>query len=198
MIFPTDPAPRKLTPGSRHQTYVSTSRSLRRQVQARGGHLWTFDLSYPALPRHRMADLLAFLVSQRGRFGTFAFRPSLFAQPLGSPGASVPVVAGSEQTGRILFTSGWEPGKGLRAGDFLRLEGHTKCYMVTAAFAADSLGNASISFEPSLFQTPADGELLVIRDVDFHCALTSDEVDATASTPDHVALKVSITEVVAR
>lgn len=196
-IFPIAPVPNKITPRSTHQTYVSMSRSLRRQAASRGGHLWSFDLEYPAMTRNTFQPLWAFIVAQRGQYETFAFVPAVFGIGNGDVGTSAPVVNGTVQTGRSVVSNGWQAGATMKAGDFIRFSGHTKCYMLTADVVADAVGNATISIEPALFVSPADNEPLIITDVDFTCAFTEDVHELAASPGvfgEFPALK--ITEVV--
>lgn len=195
--FPTSPVPSKITPKSTHQTYVSTSRSLRRQASSRGGHLWAFDLEYGnKLERDDFQPFWAFVVSQRGQYGTFKFVPAVFGNGQGNIGTSVPLVKGASQSGRSVITDGWQVGATMKAGDFFRFNGHTKVYMLKADIVADEAGEATLSIEPALYQSPADNEFLIVENVDFTCAFTDDSHDMDITPPILGTISLSITEVV--
>ena len=70
----------------------------------------------------------------------------------------------------------------LKAGDFIGIAGQTKVYMVTADASSDGYGNATLVIEPALMAVPADGSSLVIRNVPFTLALSSDTQES-AVTP---------------
>lgn len=195
--FPATAVPSRLKVRSKHQTYVSTSRSLRRQAAARGGHLWLFDMEFPEYNREEFQALFAFAVSQRGEYGTFTFVPAVFGYGLGSIGSSAPLVKGADQTGRSVTTDNWQAGATMIAGDFIRFNGHTKVYMVTADATADGSGNMTLAIEPALYESPADNEILIVENVDFQCAFTTDIQELELQPGDLGTIKtVTLTEVV--
>lgn len=172
--FPATAVPNALRVRSQHQTYVSTSRSLRRQAAARGGHLWLFDMDFPPSRREAFQALWAFAIAQRGQYEVFTFVPAILGYGLGSIGSSAPLVKGADQTGRSVTTDNWQAGATMIAGDFIRFSGHTKVYMVTADATADGTGNMTLAIEPALYASPADNEALIVENVDFQCAFTED------------------------
>lgn len=175
-IFPLDIPVKIHALGSRHTTFASRAHSQRRNVRERSGHLWTLTIETPTLKRPDWQRAFAFIVGQRGRYETFTVIPKVVRTPLGKVTGS-PLVSGAGQTGRVIVTDGWTPNVSniLKAGDFLRFQNHTKVYMVTADASSDNLGNASISIEPALLQSPADNEALTVRDVPFTVCRSSDD-----------------------
>jgi hypothetical protein len=69
----------------------------------------------------------------------------------------------------------------LKAGDFIGIAGQTKVYMVTADASSDGYGNATLVIEPALMAVPADGSSLVIRNVPFTLALSSDTQESAVA-----------------
>lgn len=193
--FPSSPRPRAVSVTSLAQTNMSVAHSLRQIVTDRGGHRWMFTLEYPAgITRAAFAPLWAFIVSQRGRYGSFDFTLPEHAA-LGSM-AGTPVVHGASQAGRTLATRGWTPSATsvLKAGDFIRLEGSYKAHMVTADVDADDGGLAAVQIEPSIQDDIADGAA-VSADGIFRCGLTSDQQTVDVSQLKHYGFSLEIIEV---
>ncbi|MEI6317412.1 MAG: hypothetical protein WCS09_02780 [Pseudomonadota bacterium] len=168
--------PSSLTIGSTTPTLVSTAHSLKRQVRSRGGHRWTFRLGWAGLTQDQWQDLFGFLSAQRGQYETFEFTPRF--QNRGSWAGS-PVISGGSQTGRSVALEDFTAAATnvARRGDFIRFGNHNKVYMVTADVSADGSGNATLSIEPALFASPADGSSLTISQVPFRVGLTSDQLE---------------------
>lgn len=195
--FPATAVPSAMRIRSQHQTYVSLSRSLRRQAASRGGHLWMFDLDFAPSARSSFQALWAFAIAQRGRYGTFTFVPAVLGYGMGSIGASAPLVKGASQTGRSVTTDGWVAGATMKAGDFVRFTNHTKVYMLTADMTADGSGNATMAIEPALYESPEDNEPIIVSNVDFQCSFTEDVRELSLEPGVFGTLKsVTLTEVV--
>lgn len=174
--WPASPAPATLKISSVQPTLVSTAHSLQRQVRSRGGHRWMLSMTWPTLKRSEWAPLFAFAQSLRGQYATCTYViPGNLSNPLGVA-TGTPLVNGAGQTGRSLATDGWTPSQAgiLKAGDFIKLGGGNKVYMLTADVNSDGSGQATLSIEPALMATPADNEALTVFDVPFTVALAGD------------------------
>ena len=79
-------------------------------------------------------------------------------------------------TGRQVGTTGWQRSVDgqLKAGDFIKLAGHRKVYMVTEDCDSDGSGYGTVSIEPALTNSVADGETLVVEDVPFRMRFADD------------------------
>ena len=192
--FPVTIKPRSVRISSIHQTNVSVAHSLRQVVSDRGGHRWMFELDFPPMSRADFAPLWAFIVSQRGRFGTFNFTLPEHAA-LGTM-AGTPVVFGEDQSGRTLTVSGFTNSANppLKAGDFIRIAGSYKAHMVTADLDVSTGTSFPLAIEPALQDTPADAAA-VSADGVFRCALTSDSHAVDVSTAAHYGFTLQLVEV---
>jgi hypothetical protein len=194
MSFPSTPDPRSIRISSASQTNVSVSHNLRRIVSDRGGHRWLFDIEYPPLSRSELSPLWAFLVSQAGQAESFEFTaPGQSAQ--GSM-SGTPVVSGAAQVGTVLNLSGFTPDATdvLKAGDYIRIAGQYKSYIVTADVDADASGDAAVSIHPALQSSPEAGAAVSAAGI-FRCSLASDRLDLDMSTLYHYGIQVSLIEV---
>lgn len=78
-----------------------------------------------------------------------------------------------------LYTEGWQPAAGavLKAGDLIKLDGHTKAYMVTRDVEPDAYGTAVVRIEPALVDSVLPYDKLQTEDVPITCALAADLVE---------------------
>lgn len=197
--FPTTPEIEHLKITSWQPTLVSVAHSLARQARSRGGaQRWAIEATYPSnLSRAELAPVFAFALKQRGQYSIFTFTPpALWGTARGAAGGT-PQVNLAGQTGRTVNTKGWTHGVTgiLRAGDFLKFNGHAKVYLVTADANSDSNGQAALNIEPALMAAPADNEAIVVANVPFSVAFAGDVQEFDVSWPNKHAYKMSFVEV---
>lgn len=174
-VFPSSPAFNSLNVKSIQHTYVSRSLTGRRQARQIGGQFWKMTATFPPLTRAQFAPIYAFVVKQRGRYESFSIVPAVISTGLGSP-AGTPLMRGASQTGRTLATDGWNASIAIfKAGDFLKIAGNDKVYMVTADVTSNASTSADtpISIEPALVDSPADNAAITHSSVSFTVSLTS-------------------------
>ena len=172
--FPTSPAFQSLNIKSIQPTLISRTISGRRQARQIGGQLWKMTATFPPMTRAQFAPIYAFIVAQRGRYESFSLVPPVVGNPQGSA-AGTPLVNGASQTGRSLETDGWTQNTAIfKAGDYLKLAGNDKVYMVTAdATTAVSSSALTLTIEPALVASPANNEVIIYESIPFTVALTS-------------------------
>ena len=180
--FPLTPAPSAIKIQSYQPTRVSISHNLRRSVRTNGAQRWVITADWVGLTRAQFAPIQAFVLAQRGQWDTFTAVLPAHKLPQGVASGS-PLVNGASQQGRTLATRGWTASMAgvLKAGDFIGIAGQTKIYMVTADASSDGYGNATLVIEPALMAVPADGASLVIRNVPFTLALSSDTLESAVA-----------------
>lgn len=133
------------------------------QVWSRQG--WLAQVSFPPLAEADARAVIAWLVSLRGRRGTFLMGDPLRTAPRGV-GTGTPLVKGAGQTGEELITDGWTAGQTgiLKAGDYLQLGSGSSAYlhMVLADANSDGSGNATFDIFPRLRTAPADNAPITV------------------------------------
>ena len=193
--FPTSPAFNSLNVQSVQHTYVSRALSGRRQARQLGGQFWKMTATFPPMTRAQFAPIYAFVVKQRGRYESFTIVPAVISTGQGSP-AGTPLVDGASQTGRSLVTDGWNASIAIfKAGDFLKIAGNDKCYMVTADVSSDGSGDATIAIEPALVASPADDAAITHSSVSFTVALTSGIQEFSTGTSGLFSYELDFEEV---
>lgn len=174
-------------PGFRHSRFeaanaVAISASpftFSQQVYVHQGAQWLATLTLPPMKRTLAADWQAFLVSLRGRMGTFLLGDPDAKAPRGVATGS-PVVVGGMQTGVELETGGWTAGVAgiLKAGDYIQLgSGSTaRLHMVLADVASDGSGLATLDIWPPLRESPANASSVVLNNTVGNFRLMTSEV----------------------
>lgn len=177
--FPLTPAPSAIKIQSMQPTRVSISHNLRRSVRSNGAQRWVISADWIGLTRAQFAPIQAFVIAQRGQWDIFTAILPAHKLPQGLA-TGTPQINGANQQGRSLTTRGWTANlaNALKAGDFIGIAGQTKVYLVTADVSADASGLATIPIEPALMAVPADGALLVVRNVPFTLAMAGDLLEA--------------------
>lgn len=135
------------------------------QVHAYAGQMWEADISLPPMQRAVAEEWIAFLVSLRGRFGTFLMGDPAGRAPRGSAGGT-PLVAGAGQTGQTLNIDGATAGQTgwLRAGDYIQLgaAGTATLHKVLADADSDGSGNVALDIWPGVRTSPADNAAVTV------------------------------------
>tara|TARA_R110000824_G_scaffold343269_1_gene529891 strand:+ start:568 stop:1452 length:885 start_codon:yes stop_codon:yes gene_type:complete len=107
-----------------------------------------------------------------------------------------PKIKNASQTGRSITTDGWNGSVlALKAGDYIKMAGNNKVYLVTADSTANTNGEATISIEPSLVVSPADNEALVITQIPFSVALSNTEQSFATSADGMYIYEMDFEEV---
>lgn len=130
------------------------------QVTELPGAKWKLTFSYENLSTEYGRKLRAIKAMLRGgaeiaHIIDLSYVPRRLVEP------GVPVVAGANQTGSTLATSGWTPNTTiLTMGDqisYLSTDGMYRMHIVAGDVASDANGNAGISFFPPMRNPPVDG-----------------------------------------
>lgn len=170
MSFPTTSSPDRLLVRSLQPARVSVAHSLKRQVRGGSVQRWGFRLEYSNRSRAEMTELIAHAIAQRGQYGSFPFVPAVIGLSQ-STVSGTPLVNGATATGRSIPTDGWANSiTAMKAGEFVKFNGHNKVYMLTADVVTNGSGQATINIEPALYADVADNEPLVVSNVPFTVA----------------------------
>jgi len=165
--YPTTPEFQAINVESRQKNVYSETVSGRIQARQIGKQQWAFSAKYNPMTREEFAPVYAFLVSQRGRFGTFTIVPPVIGTTSGT--ATGTMVSGTESAGSTSISVSGFTGT-IKAGDFVKFENHSKVYMVTA----DQTGSGSITIEPGLVESVTSGDEITYTNVPFTMRLNND------------------------
>lgn len=143
-------------------TVFGSPLTMTEQILERPGARWSAEFTLPPMTRAGGgAAWTAFFASLRGRRGTFYGYDPAATSPRGI-GTGTPLVNGASQTGNTLITDGWTAGQTgiLLAGDYIGV--NSRLHMVVEDANSDGSGNATLSIEPALRESPADNAPITI------------------------------------
>jgi hypothetical protein len=161
--MPTVPAPAKTAIRlSRHVATVESPYTGRQQVLEWPYALWVAEVTMPPMKRDKAAAFQAFLMSCRGRAGTFLMGDRDAPIPRGTARSGV-VVNGGGQTGNAINVRGMVNTSLLR-GDYIQIgSGATsRLHMVVNDHGGGAGGTTPLEIEPALKFAPADGAAVTV------------------------------------
>ena len=148
------------------------------QVMERHGAVWIARYQLPPMTRAQAAPWIAFLHALRGQVGTFLGSDPDARTPLGVA-TGTPLVKGAAQTGNTLLADGWTPSVTgiLKAGDMITIASTVKrLYQVVEDANSDGSGNATLSIEPVLRESPIDNAVIAHTNWTIPMRLVSDDI----------------------
>ena len=119
------------------------------QVQSHAGKRWEADVIYPPLQRDVAEEVIAFLLSLRGRFGTFLLGDPIGAVPRGS-WAGAPLVDGAHAAAvDVLNLKGFTPSATgvVKKGDCLQLGSGATARLYKSLIDADADGSGLVALD---------------------------------------------------
>ena len=117
-------------------------------------------------------ELMAFIIKQRSSKENFTIVPPEVEDARGDVSGAV-LVNGVHSVGDTTIDVDGMTGT-LKAGDFIKFNGHTKVYMVVADATADVSNEATLTIEPPLISALANNEGVTFDNVPFQVHLTND------------------------
>ena len=164
--LPTHTGIRQITLRAVNVTALSESVfTLRQQVFKHSGERWEAEVTLPQMARSDAEQWVAWLLSMRGREGTFLLGYPLGATPRGSAGGT-PRVNGASQTGDSISIDGCTASQTgwLKAGDYIQLGSGagSSLHKVLQDVSSNGAGQATIDVWPSIRTAPADNSTVVV------------------------------------
>ena len=165
-VLPTHTGIRQITLRAVNVTALSESVfTLRQQVFKHSGERWEAEVTLPQMARSDAEQWVAWLLSMRGREGTFLLGDPLGATPRGSAGGT-PRVNGASQTGDSISIDGCTASQTgwLKAGDYIQLGSGagSSLHKVLQDVSSNGAGQATIDVWPSIRTAPADNSTVVV------------------------------------
>lgn len=162
LTFPSVPVK---TSSFRLHNVVSENQSIftgASQVYAHQGQWWAGELKFIPMKRELAREAIAFLLSLRGKYGTFHYGdPDYLALGPQGPGGGTPLVNGASQSGRTLAIDGLPVSTTVyRKGDYFSLGTgvNMRLYCLIADATTNSSGEVTLEFEPQLRAVPSDND----------------------------------------
>lgn len=168
----------------------------KREVQVFPGAHWEIEIAIAPVLRAEAQRFEAFLLSLRGKAGTFRLADPYRSLPLGSnlgtPLIRVATVAGDE----AVLTKGWTATQvdALKAGDFIQIG--TRLHMVLQDADADASGHATVNVWPPVREVHAVDAAVVTENARGVFALDANAVEFTRGVNGYNGALLRAVEVV--
>ena len=138
--------------------------TLRQQVFKHTGERWEAEITLPPMTRANAEPWLGWLLSMRGREGTFLLGDPRAATPRGSAGGT-PLVNGADQVGDSLSVDGCTASQTgwLKAGDYIQLGSlaSASLHKVLDDANSNSAGVVRLDIWPAITTSPGDNTAVV-------------------------------------
>jgi len=135
------------------------------QTLDRQGYKWKLVYGFDALVEEDRAVMLGIIAAVRGQ--AHRLRVPVYDNPRRGAGGGTPVVAGASQVGNTLNLSGATPTvtNWLMLGDYFSVvvNGDHELKMVTANASSNGSGLVTVTFEPRLRASPANGATVYVE-----------------------------------
>lgn len=190
MSYPASPEFSAINVKSTTSNIKSETRSGRIQVRSIGAQKWSFTAKYNDLTRDEFAPVYAFTMTLGGQLNSFDIIPPIISQTSGNATGTV-LANGVHVIGDKTITVDGLTGT-IKAGDFVKFNGHSKVYMVTA----DRTGAGTLTIEPGLLSGVNNNEQIIYNDVPFKMRLTNDVQQFGLSGFDKYAYEIDMIEVI--
>lgn len=188
--YPSDPEFQAIGVTSRHSNLVSETRSGRRQVRSIGGQRFAFTARYNPMTRAEFNPVFAFVLTQQGQLGTFQITPPVISDSTGSVSGTMRA-NGAHSIGDSTIAIDGITGT-IKAGDFVKFNGHSKVYMVKA----DLTGAGTLNIEPALQETVSNDEVIDYDGVTFTMRLDNDLQSYSLDANEYYVYEVDMVEVI--
>jgi hypothetical protein len=189
--YPTSPEFASVGFASEQKTITSTTDSGKMFSVQVDGQRFKFSASYPPMSRSEFAPVYAFIMKQRSQKETFQISLPDLKNAKGDV-SGVVETNGTANAGDTSVTVDGMTGT-LKAGDFVKFNGHSKVYMVVADATASS-GSATLTIEPPLRENLSDNEVITYDGVEFTVRLTNDVQEFNTSDLDLYRFEVDFIE----
>ena len=189
--YPTTPEFASVGFASEQKTITSTTDSGKMFSVQVDGQRFKFSASYPPMNRSEFAPVYAFIMKQRSQKETFQIALPDLKNAKGDV-SGVVETNGTANAGDTSVTVDGMTGT-LKAGDFIKFNGHSKVYMVVADATA-SAGSATLTIEPPLRENLSDNEVVTYDGVEFTVRLTNDVQEFNTGDLDLYRFEVDFIE----
>lgn len=150
------------------------------QVYKHAGQWWESEVTLPPMKRADAEQVVAFLMSLNGRFGTFLLGDPANASPRGV-GTGTPFVNGGSQSGQDLVTDGWTADQTgiLKAGDWIQIGSglSTNLHKVLVDADSDASGNCTLTIWPDIRSGVSDDAVITVSSPKALWRLAANEVE---------------------
>ena len=190
-ILPTGVDIRAIELVSDQHTTKTQTNSGRIQVRTHGDQNWKATITMPAMKEDDLRRVYAFLIKQKGSFGTFTIAPTNLTRVGGTQDPSESITTGGAVGDTSITTTDSDQ---IAVGDMINFSGpagHTKAYMVT------EVSGQTLSFQPKLLQAVTSSHTVESRtNFEMKVRLSEDEFTYSLDETGYGFIEFKIVEVI--
>ena len=177
---------------SNTQTRSTQTLSGRTQRSQINSQYFSFKLVSPPLTRAEYAPIMAFIMKQGGKFGSFTVVPPLLSSTAGTASGTHTITTNYAAGVSTVVANG---GSGtFKTGDLIKFSNHDKVYMLTADTNADTDSTDTFEIYPPLRTAITNSTTIVYNNVPFKVFLTSDTVQTNVGNPELFTYEITVRE----
>ena len=177
---------------SNTQTRSTQTLSGRTQRSQINSQYFSFKLVSPPLTRTEYAPIMAFIMKQGGKFGSFTVVPPLLSSTAGTAAGTHTITTNYAAGVSTVVANG---GSGtFKTGDLIKFSNHDKVYMLTADTNADTDSTDTFEIYPPLRTAITNSTTIVYDNVPFKVFLTSDTVQTNVGNPELFTYEITVRE----
>jgi hypothetical protein len=197
-LYPQNPEFKSIAAYLQFSTDISTADTGHEQAVSHGGAAAHISTNYNSTPYIEAIKLRGFLAAHKGRAKSFDLILPVESHTYGDISGSTPRASALTPAGsNTLAVKDLSPNKTVRfTGEWLQLAGHSKAYMLTSDLVSDGAGNATATFEPSLYEQVLLNEQITIDEIIFHVRAKTDMSKFKLKPGQNYTFKVDFVEVI--
>ncbi|MEH6347790.1 MAG: hypothetical protein V7785_22030 [Bermanella sp.] len=197
-LYPQDPEFKSVSAYLEFKTDISTADTGHEQAVSHGGAPALISTTYNSIPYIEAIKLRGFLAAHKGRAKSFDLMLPVESYTVGDVTGSTPRATALTPIGsNTLAIKDLSPNKTVRfAGEWLKVAGHSKAYMLTEDLVSDGTGNATANFEPSLYEQVLLNEQITIDEIVFHVRSKTDMSKFNLKPGGNYSFKIDFVEVI--
>ena len=144
------------------------------------GSNWEIQIGYPQLTIAEANTIIPFVYSLQGGFTNFYVQLPTYANPASNPWGATSIVAADVSTGtnsNQIDIANWAnrgSGNELAVGDMIKLDTHSKIYLITGALVTAGVMTLTLNCDLSISRTAVDAATIEPNDIMFKVRLKGD------------------------
>jgi len=197
-LYPQNPEFKSIAAYLNFSTDISTADTGHEQAVSHGGAPAHITTTYNSISYAEAIKLRGFLAAHKGRAKSFDLILPVESHTYGDITGSTPRASALTPMGsNTLAVKDLAPNKTVRfAGEWLQVAGHSKAYMLTSDLVSDGAGNATATFEPSLYEQVLLNEQITIDEIVFHVRAKTDMSKMNLKPGQNYTFKNDFVEVI--